>query len=214
MNKNKRILISLLLALLLLIIFNIVYNKYSKSNNVEAYVLIEDVVKGEKIDKEKLKKVDIPKEISSLDIIEKIDNVYYARTGIKKGQILTKECILLSEENVQENLEIVAIPITTSDDAVGYKIKKGNVVNIYFTGKTKQVTGVLNSEKQLVYSSEDLEGIVTTKLYENIEVANVYDSVGSNNALFTQILIMVDKEDAVKLINLKQLGTFTLTLKE
>lgn len=118
------------------------------------------------------------------------------------------------EEGLSESYEYISLPITTSDDALAYKIKKGNVVNIYFTGKLKQVESALKVESDAVYSSSDNESIVTTKLYENIEVAGVYDSVGSIDTMFTQIVIMVKREDIARLVNLKNLGTFTLTLVE
>lgn len=78
----------------------------------------------------------------------------------------------------------------------------------------KQVEKALKIEASSVYSSSDNEAMITTKLYENIEIAGVYDSVGSIDTMFTQVVIMVNKQDVARLVNLKNLGTFTLTLVE
>ena len=113
-----------------------------------------------------------------------------------------------------KDYEYISLPITTSDDALAYKIKKGSTVNIYFTGKVKQVENVLKVENNAVYSSNQSEAIVTAKLYEGVNIAGVYDSVGGIDTIFTQIVIMVPKEDVPKLVNLKTLGAFTLSLVE
>jgi len=136
------------------------------------------------------------------------------RWVLKSGQLLTKQNIDTKVENISDECEYISIPITTSDDALAYKIKKGSVVNIYFTGKVKQVEKALKIEASSVYSSSDNEAIVTTKLYENIEIAGVYDSVGSIDTMFTQVVIRVNKQEVARLVNLKNLGEFTLTLVE
>jgi len=128
--------------------------------------------------------------------------------------LLVIQNITAKPENTEEACEYISLPVKTSDDALAYKVKKGSTVNIYFTGKVKQVENVLKLENNTVYSSLGNDAIVTTKLYENIQVSGVYDSVGNIDTMFTQVVIMVNKQDIARLINLKTLGTFTLTLVE
>lgn len=84
MNKNKRIIISLIISLALLIVFNIVYSKYVKPEDIQAYMLVEDVIKGEKLSSEKLKKVNLSTAIAELEFVTEIDNAMYAEVGLKK----------------------------------------------------------------------------------------------------------------------------------
>lgn len=93
MSKNKRIVISLLISLVLLIVFNIVYSKYIKAEDIQAYMLIEDVIKGEKLSLEKLKKVNISSKIDELEFVTEIENAMYAGVGLKKRTTINQaEC--------------------------------------------------------------------------------------------------------------------------
>lgn len=213
MSKNKIILIALIVSLVILIVFNIIYNKHIKEEVIQAYILTEDVIKGEIISSEKIEKVEISSNLKGIEYITEITEPLYAASLLKEGQVLTSKNLITKQEN-DKGYEYISIPITTSDDAIAYKIKKGSVINIYFTGKVKQVENVLQIKNNTIYSSNENEAIISTMLFERISVAGVYDSLGSNDTLFTQIVIMVSKEDAVRIINLKQLGIFTLTLVE
>ncbi|MBR5227721.1 MAG: hypothetical protein IKV94_03695 [Clostridia bacterium] len=121
-----------------------------------------------------------------------------------------------NEEAGNNNFEYVALPINNVDDAVSYKIKKGSVVSIYYTAKLEDVKNILNDINKLgeVYSKDKEDIDVTVKLFENIEIAGAFDSIGNEEKVFTNILILANKEDVLKLVNLKNNGTFSLGLIE
>ena len=84
MSKNKIIVISLIISLSLLLIINIVYSKYISSNDLEVYMLIEDVIKNEKITLGKVKKIKITDNLRDIEVLEKIDENTYATFGLAK----------------------------------------------------------------------------------------------------------------------------------
>jgi len=87
MSKNKRIIIALIISLILLLVFNIVYYKYIKADDVQAYMLVEDVIKGEKLSLEKLKKVNISNRMDEFELVTKIEDTMYAAATLKKRSI-------------------------------------------------------------------------------------------------------------------------------
>ena len=214
MSKNKRILLSLCISLILLIIFNVVYSKFKKGKEIKAYVVTKSIATGENINDENTTRVTIILDKPNENIHNSLNENEYAQKALSVGQILTVDLIDNKSKESDKEYENISLPITSADDAASYKLKKGSIVNVYYTAKYSNVSEVLKSSDKLVYSSKSLDGVVTAKLYENIEVISLTDSAGQGESIYTQIQIRVKKSEIARLVCLKQFGTFTLTLSE
>lgn len=214
MNKNKRILISLCISLILLIVFNVIYSKLKTKKEVKAYIVTKNIATGESINEENTACITIIQDKPNDNVLKNLDKNQYAKTSLNVGQILVSDLVDSDKKVNDGKYENISLPITSADDAASYKLKKGSKVNIYYTAKHSNVSEALKSTNELVYSSMSIEGVVTTKLYENIEVISLTDSTGQGSNMYTQIQIRVEKSEIPKLVCLKQFGTFTLTMSE
>lgn len=214
MNKNKRILISLCISLILLIVFNVIYSKLKTKKEVKAYIVTKNIATGESINEENTSCITIIQDKPNDNVLKNLDKNQYAKTTLNVGQILVSDLVDSDKKVNDGKYENISLPITSADDAASYKLKKGSKVNIYYTAKYSNVSEALKSTNELVYSSKSIEGVVTTKLYENIEVISLADSTGQGSNMYTQIQIRVEKSEIPKLVCLKQFGTFTLTMSE
>lgn len=212
MTRNKRILMSLCVSLVLLIIFNIVYLRLKKEDEQQVLVVTKSIATGESITLKNTKMVTIKTDKKDSEYITDLPKESFSAYALKAGQILTSDLIENNSEENLEEYEYISLPITDADDAVSYKLKKGSIVNIYYTAKYSDVSEVLTGSTNAQYGSKSSESIITTKLYEKIEVIDLTDSVGQESGLYTQIQIRVKKEDATRLVCLKELGIFTLTM--
>lgn len=214
MNKNKRILISLCISLILLIVFNVIYSKLKTKKEIKAYIVTKNIATGENINEENTAYITIIQDKPNDNVLKNLDKNQYAKTSLNVGQILVSDLVDSDKKVNDGKYENISLPITSADDAASYKLKKGSKVNIYYTAKHSNVSEALKSTNELVYSSKSIEGVVTTKLYENIEVISLADSTGQGSNMYTQIQIRVEKSEIPKLVCLKQFGTFTLTMSE
>lgn len=214
MNKNKRILISLCISLILLIVFNVIYSKLKTKKEIKAYIVTKNIATGESINEENTSCITIIQDKPNDNVLKNLDKNQYAKMSLNVGQILVSDLIDSDKKVNDGKYENISLPITSADDAASYKLKKGSKVNIYYTAKYSNVSEALKSTNELVYSSKSIEGVVTTKLYENIEVISLADSTGQGSNMYTQIQIRVEKSEIPKLVCLKQFGTFTLTMSE
>lgn len=214
MNKNKRILISLCISLILLIVFNVIYSKLKTKKEIKAYIVTKNIATGESINEENTACITIIQDKPNNNVLKNLDKNQYAKTSLNVGQILVSDLVDSDRKVNDGKYENISLPITSADDAASYKLKKGSKVNIYYTAKYSNVSEALKSTNELVYSSKSIEGVVTTKLYENIEVISLADSTGQGSNMYTQIQIRVEKSEIPKLVCLKQFGTFTLTMSE
>ena len=214
MNKNKRILISLCISLILLIVFNVIYSKLKTKKEIKAYIVTKNIATGESINEENTSCITIIQDKSNNNVLKNLDKNQYAKTSLNVGQILVSDLVDSDKKVNDGKYENISLPITSADDAASYKLQKGSKVNIYYTAKYSNVSEALKSTNELVYSSKSIEGVVTTKLYENIEVISLADSTGQGSNMYTQIQIRVEKSEIPKLVCLKQFGTFTLTMSE
>lgn len=212
MVKHKRIILSLIISLAILLIFNSIYSSFTKTEKLTAWMLIQDVVCGEKITSDKLKKVEILDEFLKDNLVYDMPDTLFATTSLKQGQILTTLVTSTSYLEDSKDFVYIALPITTTDDAMAYRIKKGSMVDIYYTAKLKNVNEVLSEKQNATYSSTDGETLITVKLYSDIEVVEVTDNTGTSNDIFSQVILRVKSIDATRLISLKQFGTFTIVL--
>jgi len=97
---------------------------------------------------------------------------------------------------------------------VCYKFKKGDRISVYYTAKKKLVDSVLKDKKK-IYSVATSETLVTCLLYDNLEIIAMTNNIGQDvsGTSITDIVVRLTGEEAMELANLKEQGTFTLTIK-
>lgn len=212
MTKSKRVLLSLCISLALLLVLNVIYLKFKKDDEMEVLIVTKSISTGEKITEENTQKISIKANQIADNFVSELLESNYSNSALKVGQILTSDLFENTEILDSDEYENVTLPVTSADDAASYKLRKGDKVNIYYTAKYSDVTEAVIGTENLQYSSESQDNIVSFKLYENIEVIDLTDSVGQSSGLYTQIQIRVKKQDVARLICLKELGKFILTM--
>lgn len=221
MNKIKKITISVALSLLILVVFNYICFKVVKATYISAFILLEDVAKGDKLTKDKISEVKIKKDLN-LNKIEsnslKTPSLegFVCKYNIVKGQLITNSVLIAESEylSVQNGYENVSIPINNSTNILGYQVKKGDGINIYYTAKLKDVSKISEAYTK-VYTTSSQEGNVTFKLYDNVQVIATYDNSGKQTKSgepTNQVIIKVKKEDSIVISALKGQGVFDISL--
>jgi len=137
--------------------------------------------------------------------------------GVIKGEIVT-EGIFIYQEDVLEsdiNYKYISIPISDLSYPTCNKLKRGDKVTVYYTAKNKDVSSAIK-DKQRLYSNTEKEGLVTCLLFETVEVISIHDSTGKETKenLVTDILVRLNKEDAMLIANLKSKGVFDIVLNK
>ncbi len=235
MNYKKRLYI-LILTIVSYFIFNHIYENSTKTDQLsQIYILNKDIVRGELITKDAVKQIEILNSDNNLN-----RNIYISDEQIGKvvsnnsynlGQALLKDMVILKNEfiNIEDDNELISISINKSDDNVSNQIKKGNIVNIYYTGKSSQVIDLVNkSNFESVVSDLESDGYSTIKIINNTEIINVFDKNGNeikdngrgsmNNInedmeIIDTIMIKTTKEIVMLINNLKKYGTFSVSIK-
>ncbi len=229
MNNIRKIIIAFGIALLVYGLFSYIYNTYIKEPYLSICILNRDMAKNEVIKEEYIEEIKIVnflsnnKYISKSEILKEQGNIVSAY-GVRKGQIITKDVISKKDEQIVkiDGYEYISLDIKDSSKGVSYQVRKGNMVNIYYTARAKMVEKIL-VEKEKIYSSESVDSNVTCKLLENVEIVNIYDSKGSIdvvsggdssdiNIAFNTVVIRVSPKDALLISNLKEQGEFNLTI--
>lgn len=212
MTKNKRILLSLCISLVLVIIFNVIYLKLKNEEEIDVLVVTKSISTGESITLENTQKIRIKADEIVGSFVSELNENMYSNCVLKIGQILTQDLLEDSKSLNNDEYENVTLPVTSADDAAAYKLKKGSKVNIYYTAKYSDVNEVIAGAENFQYSSNSQDNIITLKLYEDMEIIDLTDSVGQTSSMYTEVQIRVKKQDVTRLVCLKQLGTFTLTI--
>ncbi len=211
MKNTKKIIISFAISLVILIIIQIIFGKVFKNENVEIYVATKDIYKGEKIIESSLKKIKVQKNNNiknyyNVDIVNK-----FAKINIVSGKVLENSDVVdkVNKESV-ENYEYITLEIKNISSGLAYQLKEGDFVNVYYTAKEKDIKGVLG-EKETLSSVGDNK---TIKIFENIKVEGLYDSLGNkvNEQQYNAIMLRVSKDDAMLISNIKQEGEFNISL--
>lgn len=208
MEKTKKILISFVISLCIVLIIQVVFDKFFKSDSQTIYVLNKDIYKGEKITMEDLQSVTVS---SKLDMKDNFNIDYsnkVAKENLVKGQILSRENLNKKEEleEQDEKYEYVSIEIKSISQAVAYQLKKGDNINVYFT--SRDIISE-NSSQSIVQNTK------TIKILENKKIIGLYDTSGNeiiDNDVYNAIVLRVTDEEAMKLSNIKEEGSFNISL--
>lgn len=208
MKNTKRILISFVISLCIVLIFQVIFNNLFKSQNETIYILNKDIYKGEKITKDDLKSIEVSNRLDMKDSfnVNYVDKV--AIQNLSKGKVLSSYDIACKEEleETEEKYEYISIEIKNISQAVAYQLKKGDIVNIYFT--SKDITEESNFESIL-------QNAKTIKLLENKKIIGLYDSSGveiESKEVYNAIILRVTAEEAATISNIREEGSFNISL--
>lgn len=228
MGNIKKIIIALGISIVIYGISSYVYNEYIKEPYQSMYVLTRDLAKNEVLKEEYLKEIKTSNIIGNKEYLSKSDlfskkDIIVSAYSIRAGQIMTKDVITKKQEldNV-ENYEYMSLDIKSASNGVSYEVKKGSIVNIYYTTKAKTIDTILDT-KEKIYSSSNLDSNVTCKLLEKVEIFGVHSNKGDTysddvkensyaNRTFDTVVIRVKEVDALLISNLKEQGTFNVTI--
>lgn len=219
MDKTKKIIISLSIALVVLLVLNYAVISYTNSDYIEIPVFKQAMLKGKQIEAKDLEKIQVKKTkenevllqtIESSSIVGKVLSV-----DVSQGEIATVDKCITTEQVLEEdvNYSYISIPITNLSYPTCSNLKRGEQVTIYYTAKTKDVSNAIK-DKQRLYSNSASEGLVTCLLFETVEVISIHDSTGKETKenVVTDILVRLNKQDAILVANLKSQGTFDIVL--
>ncbi len=138
-----------------------------------------------------------------------------ANKTLNVGEIILKDKIVSKEEYLAkiQDTEIISLPIKGATEGVSYKLKKEDIINVYYTAKKKAVDGILKA-KIKVYSTNKEEAMVTCLLLQNVEVISLTNNMGveTSDGTATNILVRLKAEDVLMVANLKEQGVFTYSL--
>lgn len=230
MSYKKRLII-LVSSVFIYIIIIFIYNKINASNYNEAFVLKNDVLRGQTLKESDFKQIKLKENdiITNLGIFitDKIEN-YVPRKDLSKGCILLKEDVIEKNEynKSAEDTEIISIKISNPEDIVSYQIEKNSIVNLYYTGKLKLAKGILEDIDlpSIATKNSNIDSeYVTIKLIENIKVIDLFDKYGNviergnyvkNEASkIDTIMFELKKDLVIKINNLKKYGEFSISIK-
>lgn len=221
MDKTKKIIISLSISLAVLLVLNYFMISSSNSKYIEVSVFKEPMLKGKKIEAKDLTTIQIKKikeneallqgaSVNGNDVIGKILNV-----DVEQGELVMNTKVVSENELLEQdiNYSYISIPINNLSYPTCTNLKKGDKVAVYYTAKTKDVSNAIK-DKQRLYSTIEGTGLVTCLLFETVEVISIHDSTGkeTKDSIVTDILVRLNKEDAILVANLKSQGTFDIVL--
>lgn len=221
MDKTKRIIISLSISLVVLLVLNYFMISSSNSKYIEVSVFKEAILKGKKIEAKDLTTIQIKKTkenevvlqtamTSGTSVIGQVLNV-----DVEQGELVTNAKVVSENELLEKdiNYSYISIPINNLSYPTCTNLKKGDTVAVYYTAKTKDVSNAIK-DKQRLYSTNETTGLVTCLLFETVEVISTHDSTGkeTKDNIVTDILVRLNKEDAILVANLKSQGTFDIVL--
>jgi len=208
----KKVVISFCVALFVVVVVQFVWNKFDK-NNVSIYVANSDIYKGEKILKEDIKEFKVERysdisKYSNVNIESKV-----AKENIIAGKILEKSDVTSEkvEYNEDESYEYLTIELKDVSDSLAYQLKTGDYINVYYTSKNKKLDSVLANKEETI----ETELNTTFRIFENIKVIGLYDSIGvevNSGEQYKAIMLRVKTEEAILVSNIKDEGIFTVSL--
>ena len=182
-------------------------------------VFKQTMLKGKQVETKDLMKIQVKKTKENEALLQTIASTSIEgkvlSVDVLQGEIVTEDKFITTEQALEEdtNYSYISIPITDLSYPTCNNLKRGEQVTIYYTAKTKDVSNAIK-DKQRLYSNSTSEGLVTCLLFEAVEVISIHDSTGKETKenVVTDILVRLQKEDAILVANLKSQGTFDIVL--
>ena len=219
MEKTKKIIISLAISLVIVVVLNYVVIINVNSNYIEAPVFKEDMLKGKQVETKDITTIQVKKTKENEEMLQRlsVESLLGKTLGqdVYKGDFV-REDIFINSDKLQDedtNYQYISIPINDLSYATCNKLKRGDKVAVYYTAKTKDVSNAIKDKKRL-YSNTLTDGLVTCLLFETVEIISVHDNTGKETKenIITDVLLRLQKEDAMLVANLKSQGTFDIVL--
>ncbi len=219
MDKTKKIILSLGISLVILLVINYVVISYTNSTYIEVPVFKEAMLKGKQIEGKDIISIQVKKTKENEDLLKNVLNQdvkgKVLLQDVLKGELVTSEKFTSSDSILEydENYKYISIPINDLSYPTCTKLMRGDKVTIYYTAKNKDVSNAIKDKTRL-YSNTEKEGLVTCLLFEEVEVISIHDSTGKETKenVVTDVLLRLNKEDAILVANLKLQGTFDIVL--
>lgn len=225
--KYRKYILILVISIVIFFILTYSYNNIlNKNEYVEVFILNETLLEGEKIDIQKISKTKISLDINKFEFIkseEELKNMVLKETMYKGSIVLKDNIIDKNEYENGKNLEYVSIKISSADSSVSYQILQNSLINIYYSGKSSQISDLISSfNKSFSYISSGAQELyMSVNLLENIRVIDTFNKSGislsdkanlGGDILIDTIMIRVDKDTALLINNLKKYGEFSFSI--
>lgn len=220
MEKRKKMIISLIIALIIIVVANCTIIYITNSNYIIIPVFNKELLKGKEVTNKDISYIQV-KNTNENKVVFQNTLSNQLKLGIliqdvSKGEIITNSKFISKEDvldNDDKNYKYISIPVSELSYSTCNKLKRGDKITIYYTAKNKAVINAINDKPKL-YSNDDLEGLVTCLLFDEVEVISTHDNTGkeTNENIVTDILIRLNKEEAILVANLKSQGKFDVVL--
>ena len=203
MRRLKIIFILMVIFVIVYIFISLIYKNVMLSKEyVDAYILNNDILRGNKISNQDICKVKILKKNYDGDInfiVDRWSDKDLSKINLVKGQVITKDLLISEEEYIcYKDKEIISLELDKNDIATNSKLEKGAMVNIYFT-ETSQ-----NDNSQTVKLIE-----------ENVRIIDVNDDEAnsvSKDKQASKIVIALSREKILLVNSYKRRGLFNISL--
>lgn len=184
---------------------------------IKVFVANTEIKKETKLNKDDFDECYLPEGLAKeLNVLSKIPSDRYTKTDMYKGQFLIASIIGTKEElkiiEGGENKEKISVELSDIASMLSYQIKRGDRVNLYFTGKYEVVEKIADK-----FPNALIGNLTTVQLLYNEEVLGVYDKngVSSENEEFLEpntVIFGVTRENAEIINNFRTQGDFYLTM--
>lgn len=203
MRRLKIIFILMVIFFIVYIFISLIYKKVMLSKEyVDAYILNNDILRGNKISNQDICKVKILKKNYDGDInfiVDSWSDKDVSKTNLVKGQVITKDLLIAEEEYIyNKDKEIISLDLDKNDIATNSKLEKGSMVNIYFTE-----------------TSQNDNGETVKLIEENVKIIEVNDDEAnsvSKNKKASKIVIALSREKILLVNSYKRRGLFNISL--
>lgn len=203
MRRLKIIFILMIIFVIVYIFISVIYKNIVLSKEyIDAYILNNDILRGNKISNQDICKVKIQKNSYNGDInfiVNSLKDKDVSKINLVKGQVITKDLLVSEEEYVYDkSKEIISLDLDKNDIATNSKLEKGSIVNIYFV-KTNQND-----------NSEPVELIE-----ENVKIIDVNDDEANSvnkDKKASKIVISLSREKVLLVNSYKKSGVFNISL--
>lgn len=193
----------MIIFVIVYIFISVIYKNIVLSKEyIDAYILNNDILRGNKISNQDICKVKIQKNSYNGDInfiVNSLKDKDVSKINLVKGQVITKDLLISEEEYVYDkNKEIISLDLDKNDIATNSKLEKGSMVNIYFV-KTNQND-----------NSEPVELIE-----ENVKIIDVNDDEANSvnkDKKASKIVISLSREKVLLVNSYKKSGVFNISL--
>lgn len=217
-DKLKLLIITSIFSLIIFGVLTVIQNKIvNYEEQIKVFVANKEIKKESPLNKADFDECYLPAGLAKeLNVLDKIPNNMYTKIQMCKGQFLISSVVGTREElkiiEAGENKEKISIELDNLASILSYQIKRGDKVNLYFTGKYEVIEKMADR-----FSNVLMGNLVTVQILENEEILGIYDKNGVNSESEdflspNTIIFGVDKEKATVISNFVGQGEFYLTM--